>query len=136
MEHRKIFVVEVAPYGTLYFDPVVVRRRLLHSTNGGIWRLIEGARINQERIQEAVDALAEDNAKPEADRYNQEMLDKIESYRAVAEYELTQQEGQLADAAFYAFELVRMDKTTGHGMTESEVNSVLMQFLEYAEKKG
>lgn len=119
MMPEKVFSYTTTAYGERFADPVQIRRDLLRASGGRLWEWVADARHLQEEIVAAGEPT--DNAGKEA--------------MAALQVGLAEQEARLAQSAYQAFGLDPINPNNGHGVGEGEIRRILVQFLEYAEKK-
>ncbi len=115
----EVYDWSVEPYGEFKSDPLVIRRGLLLATHGRCWEWASQARAFELELDACADGEGEEFA----------------AKRAEFSMRLADLEGKLAEAAFQAFGLPRIDRETGNGVGEAVALSLVQGFLGWCEEK-
>lgn len=115
----EIYVFDLPQHGRFYADPLVIRRGLLLVTSGRCWEWAGQARLLEQNLDKCAEG------------------DDVESIASRAEFsmQLADIEGKLAEAAFQAFGLPKIDKSTGQGISEAVALGLLQDYLGWVEEK-
>lgn len=118
-----VYSFDLPGLGIVFVDPLAVRRGLLVATSGRGWEWAQQARD----FDRAITALPETPPQGEEEQYA--------ARKAEYSMRLAEIEGRLVAAAYQAFDLTPVDKTTGHGVTEQIMLAVLQDYLAWMEEK-